>query len=308
MSNKTQRYWLLAPIAVVLIVGVIGEWKSVTGSHQAPSAANSRTSGDSQPTAQTRGVAQPVANGPPAPTSLSAVSADGDAGIGSGARDDKSPTDRWMVGLTALLVAVGAGQAGLFLWQLRYVRKSVDDAAIAAGAAEDSVKLAKGTAERQLRAYVLIERVEFSFPPDQPNGPWAVHVILKNFGQTPAYFVDAKTERRISQTIPETESLSLSTEAQTVAGTIIAPGHLHTIPLSNFLISGQGEAKYCNVNGHVAYVWGRVDYVDAFGQRHFTKFQMVHHTSDAPQFAVCAVGNETDDTLLSLGASADDRA
>jgi hypothetical protein len=44
-----------------------------------------------------------------------------------------------------------------------------------------------------------------------------------------------------------------------------------------------------------AYVWGRVDYIDAFGRPHFQTFQMVSHFGQIHQFVFCQNGNATDD-------------
>ena len=71
---------------------------------------------------------------------------------------------------TFWLVIVAIGQLALFFWQLVLIRESLDDAKIAADAAEQSADAAKiqaetarytlktmqSTAERQLRAYLVI--------------------------------------------------------------------------------------------------------------------------------------------------------
>jgi hypothetical protein len=71
-------------------------------------------------------------------------------------------TDRLAL-FTVLLFCVAVAQAGLFLWQLRYMRQGMRDAEMAAkdsaDATRDSVTLAKDTAQRQLRAYVFLDSI-----------------------------------------------------------------------------------------------------------------------------------------------------
>jgi hypothetical protein len=58
-----------------------------------------------------------------------------------------------------------------------------------------------------------------------------------------------------------------------------------------------GQAKFFAAQraGLYCYVWGRVDYVDTFGRKHFTKFQMWHGFFAINQFGFSQVGNGTDD-------------
>jgi hypothetical protein len=93
---------------------------------------------------------------------------------------------------TFLLVCVGGIQAWFFWVQLRLIRTSLDDARIAANAAKDSadatkesVVLARSTAEKQLRAYVLVTNITISGVATDAT-PAAV-IVIKNSGQTPAY-------------------------------------------------------------------------------------------------------------------------
>jgi hypothetical protein len=100
------------------------------------------------------------------------------------------------------LVAVGIGQAVLFFIQLSYMRKGMDDAAIAASAAKEAADTAKiqaviaretpdimqDTAHRQLRAYAIVSGVARTKDPGELEGPgFAVLVDVENYGQTPAY-------------------------------------------------------------------------------------------------------------------------
>jgi len=102
----------------------------------------------------------------------------------------------WRVAyLTLGLVIVGAIQAGLFVWQLLVMKKSLNDAALAARAAEASAQAAsetlrhlKETAEVELRAYVGIV-----FDKEHQNlGADGYRLAIKNSGKTPAHKVRGK--------------------------------------------------------------------------------------------------------------------
>ncbi|MGB7097644.1 MAG: hypothetical protein WBD95_02600 [Xanthobacteraceae bacterium] len=118
---------------------------------------------------------------------------------------------------TFLLVIVGGFQVALFVWQLRLIRDSLDDAKEAADAAKEAadaskiqavtgretLKTIQDTALRQLRAYVFAEPITFAnylfnIPSRgvgaQPYGGIGgshrkIHfeITFKNTGQTPAY-------------------------------------------------------------------------------------------------------------------------
>jgi hypothetical protein len=142
---------------------------------------------------------QPIATIPA--DQLSTIEAHRHAAEESAREKAKATEDWWtMVGtvgsaaFAGLLFFVAVGQAALFIWQLRLIKESQRDTTLAAEAAnksaiaaENSVALAKDTAARQVRAYVLISgaRLVFGTLGTMPFG----RVEIKNTGQTPAYKV-----------------------------------------------------------------------------------------------------------------------
>jgi len=167
-------------------------------------------------------------------------------------------------------------------------------AAIVFGAAQTAALfftfwIMRKTAIRQLRAYVFVKSATLSRNPDG-TGPWAVHLILKNFGATPADKLVVKLERDTKAAIARDALLPLSANAVTQGPQSIAPGHFVTIraPLlaNNFNFAGSRAA------GNKAYVWGRVDYIDAFKRKRAITIQMVHDLDDIEPFAFCEVGND----------------
>jgi hypothetical protein len=88
------------------------------------------------------------------------------------------------------LVIVGVIQAGLFLWQLYLIRASLSEAkesskaaADSASVAKQSIELARGTAEHQLRAYIFTEKIVVTEIAPAPR----IRITFKNGGATPAY-------------------------------------------------------------------------------------------------------------------------
>lgn len=107
----------------------------------------------------------------------------------------KEEVDKLVALFTGGLVIIGVAQAALFFWQLSLIREGLADAKEFADAARDTAKgtndavaLARETSERQLRAYVLVERAELAI-----NGNELIILIkIKNSGSTPAYRVEIR--------------------------------------------------------------------------------------------------------------------
>jgi hypothetical protein len=198
-----------------------------------------------------------------APTAKSHTSTDGAKSL------EKSTSDWWTAFFTGGLVLVGAGQAGLFLWQLRYMRRGMDDAALAAKAAKESadstresVGLAKITAQRQLRAYVYVSEAHL-----ERDGPM-VHITVKNFGVTPAY------------------NVRISARHQIVEG-----GGDPSFPWDNFpsdptdieveLAPGQElVAQRSASGGYETFLYGRITYKTAFATNDETRFILKRDDDD----------------------------
>lgn len=159
----------------------------------------------------------------------------------------------------------------------------------------------KRSSERELRAYVFIDKVEFAVPatPNGQNEPWYIHVIVKNFGQTPAYFAIAKSEQAIGAERPKDELIGFSADAITHPEAVLPPGHFHTVRIKG-LDNGITDFTANRTAGNKGYVWGRIDYMDAFGNFRWLTFQMISHFGQVAQFGYCEKGNGTDDTADSM--------
>jgi hypothetical protein len=83
---------------------------------------------------------------------------------------------------TFWLVVVGFGQAGLFYWQLRLIRKSLSPAENAAKAARDAADIAKDALTKLERPRILSDTPKFSVAND---GSMSANFPILNFGRDP---------------------------------------------------------------------------------------------------------------------------
>jgi hypothetical protein len=141
-------------------------------------------------------------------------------------------------------------------------------ATIAAKAAQDSIKAASDTAERQLRAYLFIVTVT---PVVNMDG-WHVSLELKNTGQTPANDVAIKGRYRFAEGVPVLEY----SEKDRVPGTaVIGPGQIH---IAKFRLQwptpGDTHTTLarCAKDELALIAHGEVAYRDAFGLDRETHF------------------------------------
>jgi hypothetical protein len=174
-------------------------------------------------------------------------------------------TDRLAL-FTVLLFCVAVAQAGLFLWQLRYMRQGMRDAEMAAKAAQDSaeatwdsVTLAKDTAERQLRAYVFLDTI--NLPRFNNSGPHHIQIAWKNTGGTRTRRLIAKVSHAVldlSKQPLDTFDFHDEPDAQTFYG-LIGPNQSVNpppIPVCDIHLVGDEDLALL--------IWGWVEYQDVF--------------------------------------------
>jgi hypothetical protein len=88
---------------------------------------------------------------------------------------------------TAALAVVAVVQAGLFVWQLVLMRKTMQDSTVAAKAAEESARVAREAFTKMERPYLYIFGVKGplgEFEVEEPYDYFEYHVA--NYGKTPA--------------------------------------------------------------------------------------------------------------------------
>jgi hypothetical protein len=172
----------------------------------------------------------------------------------------EQPPDWWMIGLTLALVGVGVLQLVSFIIQARRLG--------------DTVNVMKDTAQRQLRAYVSIFDARIAF--DTDGRTFRPTIVLQNAGQTPAYDVASWTDGdAFDASKPPSFSQPIPADQRTLR-TVVGPG-------MKFTLNSQKVTEIPGIEGHVRdgttaiYVWGRVDYRDAFGRTWPLEFRCRAH-------------------------------
>lgn len=104
----------------------------------------------------------------------------------------------WLATFTVALFCVAILQAGLFVWQLGYMKKGMKDATIAARAASRSAiatvsqaKVARDTLTKVQRPYVFAFGIQF-LRQGTHEGEAFVTYTVANYGETPATIDDVK--------------------------------------------------------------------------------------------------------------------
>jgi hypothetical protein len=125
-------------------------------------------------------------------------------------------TEDGTVFFTAALVFVAGIQAGLFVWQLRYMRQGIQDAATAANAAATSADAL--VASERARFFIVIDHCNLShlvglFQQSgrvRPGENVSVKFFFKNYGKTPGILKERVVNSVIAEELPETLALPLS--------------------------------------------------------------------------------------------------
>jgi hypothetical protein len=177
---------------------------------------------------------------------------------------------------TLALVLVGMFQAGFFFIQLRLMRDGVDDAKLAALAAqraakatEIAVELSRQTAEWQLRAYLLVSKGIIGVV---STGNSIINITVRNFGQTPAKDVTIWVDMRFGS---DSDSEFVGTKNPTVSPTILGPGGKYTTTFYKKDITPAQKDGLFNSHNVAIHVFGEIRYVDVFGCNRKTKLRLI---------------------------------
>ncbi len=160
-------------------------------------------------------------------------------------------------------------------------------------AAEAAVNVAQDTAKRQLRAYVSVAGLARTKDPGEVAGAgFAVWVDVKNEGQTPAYdvFHWAKIDLR---EFPLNGGFDIHC-IENPSRCILSSGDKNiAFPTFKRDLTPLEEQAILS-NGKAVYVYGEIDYRDAFGKRHMTQFRFRCNGQGYPlgMFKADGEGNE----------------
>lgn len=221
----------------------------------------------------------------------------------------KADTDAWIVRLTGLLTIIAAMQLVLFSWQLRQMHASVKDATLAAQAAtvsaeaaqrsatltEAALTLSKDTANRQLRAYLLVKRAKMGLVVVDKNP--VARITLINTGQTPAYKLRPAGAFEFAA-FPRQEPWTIPPSGPRVGRGPLGAGRSFTM-LMTFPYRMPREALTDFQAGTTAFFsFGSIEYEDVFGAVHTTHFRFEYDRNSARgenmQMSICRDGNEAD--------------
>ena len=146
--------------------------------------------------------------------------------------------------------------------------------------------------ERQLRAYISFDRGSVV---DWEGTAPVILAVFKNFGQTPAYNVVYRVEAQASD-IPLSQALTMTDKAFQSSAGVVGPTASLSIKqaLQNPPIA---EIKKFLVGPNKAlYLFGRIDYVDAFKAPRWTTFCLFYNPTDPAagkvDLAICGQGND----------------
>lgn len=148
----------------------------------------------------------------------------------------------------------------------------------------------EASARRQLRAYVGVSEVVVD---EQIEGRAPrVSITLKNFGATPAYKLAVAADAQIAFSV---DQVPVATSTCKTLGHL-PPGLELRIPRPAVPSIGTAPGDEADTTYSRIFVYGCVEYVDTFGEPHFTRFRL----EEGPdrKFFACDAGNETDDVLL----------
>jgi hypothetical protein len=167
------------------------------------------------------------------------------------------------------LTVVAAIQAGLFVWQLVLLRRSIRDSALAASAAGEAAKAAQSSAEAQramavamARPRIVVRRVTVArFAPNQPI---AIEFALVNVGDTRAMIAE-----RNATVLPLTTDAGpapvFGEHGATTVEQPLAPGEELVCVADSFAPVSQSTLSLIRARQMHLYVFGYVRYRDEFG-------------------------------------------
>lgn len=135
------------------------------------------------------------------------------------------------------------------------------------------------TSRAQLRAYVFVESAVTANVVDG-TGPPEAHVVIKNFGQTPAYEVLHMGGLAVYEFPPPPMVKLTATDEDFVTGPTtnmaLAPGanYLSTTPLKIPVLPPHFR-KGIIAGNLAAYVYGEIRYKDVFQRKQWTKYRLM---------------------------------
>jgi hypothetical protein len=157
----------------------------------------------------------------------------------------------------------------------------------------------ENTAERQLRAYIFVSDAKV-LNVVEGNGPMEARVIIKNFGQTPAYKVATVNGFAFDKyPLPPTTNLIISHDAffDVRTRSDFGPTQAEESIIAAAREPIRTEEREGLRNGNLAiFVYGEIRYLDAFGRNQRTAYRLMMGgpvgIRPGGQLIFCEEGNE----------------
>lgn len=277
---------LLSICAVVVAVGLAGSAQPVQPQQQPPA-----------PSQPAKAAEKARKQRPPIMVTLSEADgeSEGDQQQSESDPGRSSPSpwyDLWVQSLMALWAFCQLVLTGVGIWYIRKTlvatEKAVEEAGTATKAAQDAVAVTRDSGERQLRAYIHIDKAllkEFG------SGKRPKIVLqIRNAGQTPAHNLTVDT----AMVFRTPDHADFTPPPISAAPSVLGPGmtcskvEQSVDPISAELYSSVIQGK------EVLYVFGAVLYCDGFGAERETRFAYRYDTenlSGADAMLICQTGN-----------------
>ncbi len=183
-----------------------------------------------------------------------------------------------MVTLTIVIAAVGVMQTLALVLTLVATRKAANATAKSVDLSERSLKITE-------RAHLQVSQIEVRSGLTSGNIPRIV-VSIANRGRTPGTIVSSVFKFQIFDTIPESPTFDGETPNQVLVG----PGNTETSDIMTQHAVTTDEIEAIKAAKKQLVVWGRVFYLDVFGDRHEMRFgcamKMHDHTPGTQDYRV----------------------
>lgn len=153
------------------------------------------------------------------------------------------------------------------------------------------------TAERQLRAYVVLEDGDMEHVSHPVQLP-AAKLTVRNTGETPANDLIIHANIALAD-YPLTDELPPVTPAPYPGRSVLGRNSILTIPQTLGAPLTKGELAGMRFGQLAIYVYGHLTYVDVFGHKWTTHFRLMHRPAGGrigsdTSFIVCDEGNQAE--------------
>jgi len=150
-------------------------------------------------------------------------------------------------------------------------------------------------AQRELRAYVLVDGASFE---DIKARGYTVRVVIKNFGQTPAYKLRVSADA--TECFPPDNWVAPDFTDEDSCGPLGAGAETHHIATRDSLppdsIADLQKPDDLFIEYKNVFIWGKAVYFDCFGVERTTTFRLMHRgqmVKGSERFRACDAGNES---------------